>query len=381
MISICHCFSSSQSALYFLNGQVQFIEQHGYNVSFAVPDDGFIDDLEVMFPGVNIHIVPIVRNISVVNDIKALISYVLLFKKEHFDIIHLHTPKAGLLGSIAGRLLRHKKIVFHLHGLVSLKWNKLKPGLTLRMETLPLTLAHRVLSVSKSLECLCIENNLVSPEKISTLHNGSINGIDYKNKFNLSNLSTASQKLKADLQTHNKFVIGFLGRMNKDKGLTDIINVVNSLSKSISNIIVIFVGPNELDIDVNTYLSNNLSVSFKYYPRTTQPELYISLFNVMIFPSYREGFGLVVAEANALEVAVVAYNIAGVQDAIAHNETGLLVKAGDLNELTNAVKYYINNPEIRIQHGLNGRLRVEKYFTPEELWQAQLNFYNEFYKN
>jgi glycosyltransferase involved in cell wall biosynthesis len=352
------------------------MQQHDYHVSFAVPDDGFVDDLKIMFPHVEIHIIPIVRNISPFNDLKALVSYLRLFNREQFDIIHLHTPKAGLLGSIAGRLLRHRHIVFHLHGLVSLKWDKLKPGLTLFMEKVPLKLAHKVLCVSQSLETLCIKNRIVSAEKITTLNHGSINGIDTIHRFNPTKLNEVSSKLKGELQAHDMFVLGFLGRMNGDKGLSDIVNVANQLSKRITNLLVVFVGPNEMDVDVDTYLSSNLTASFKYYPRTTTPELYISIFDVMLFPSYREGFGLVVAEANALEVPVVAYNIAGIQDAIADNQTGMLVQPGAINELVNAVSFYNDNPDTRMQHGINGRERVIKHFNPEELWKAQLSFYD-----
>ena len=76
--SVCHCFSSSQSAYYFLNGQVQYIQSKGHNVSFAIPDDGFVEQLQVMFPTVELHIIPIVRNISPIQDLIALFSYIKL---------------------------------------------------------------------------------------------------------------------------------------------------------------------------------------------------------------------------------------------------------------------------------------------------------------
>jgi len=347
-------------------------------VSFAIPDDGFVEQLQVMFPTVELHIIPIVRNISPIQDLIALFSYIKLFKIKKFNIIHLHTPKAGLLGAMAGRMLNHRNIVFHLHGLVSLKWNKLIPGLTLLMEKVPFYLAHKVLCVSESLKGLCIDNQLISSEKISTLHHGSINGIDCVKRFNPESLKEEVLTLKRELKSNDKFVIGFLGRMNNDKGLLDIIDVANSLNTSIANLLVIFVGPNETSEDFNRFLDAKLNVPYKYFSRTNQPELYISLFDVMLFPSYREGFGLVTAEANALKVPVVTYDIAGIQDAVAHNETGILVKPGDIKALADAVKYYEKNPTIKIQHGINGRKRVERYFNPKSVWEAQLNFYNEF---
>lgn len=375
--SVCHCFSSSQSAYYFLNGQIQYMQQNGHNVFLAVPDDGFIEDLKTMFPKAGIHIIPIVRNISPLQDLKALFAYLKLFKKQKFNIIHLHTPKAGLLGSIAGKLLFHPNVIFHLHGLVSLKLNKLKLGLTLFMERVPFILSKKVLCVSESLRKLCIDNNLISPEKIITLHNGSINGIDCIERFDRQKLSGDLLTLKTEINPKDQFVIGFLGRMNEDKGLVDIISTANILSSQIPNLVVVFVGPNEMEGDFNHYLNKHLKVDFKYYPRTNQPELYIAAFDVLLFPTYREGFGLVAAEANALEVPVVAYNIAGIQDSIANNKTGLLVKPGDIDALVEAVKYYAQYPDIRKQHGINGRNRIIQKFKPEDIWQAQLHFYEE----
>lgn len=351
------------------------MQQHHHNVALAVPDDGFISNLEEMFPNVNIFIIPIVRNIKLINDIKTLISLIHLFKKQKFNIIHLHTPKAGLLGSIAGRLLLHQHIIFHLHGFVSLKFNQLRPGLTLLMERVPLLLSHKVLCVSGSLKKLCINNRLISPKQIFTLNNGSINGIDFSDKFNPERLAQELTKLEIALDTKNKFTVGFLGRINKDKGFFDIIETIKILSKKIDNLMMIFVGPNEMTTDINTYLAENLNCSFKYFPRTNQPELFISLFDVMLFPSYREGFGLVAAEANALRVPVVAYDIVGMQDSIAHNETGLLVEPGNIKALATSIFFYEKQAEIRKQHGINGRNRVIKLFSPEQVWSAQLNFY------
>jgi hypothetical protein len=195
------------------------MQQHGHKILLAVPDDGFINDLTIMFPNADIHIIPIVRNINLVQDLRALFSLIKLFKKQRVNIIHLHTPKAALLGSIAGKLLCHPNIIFHLHGLVSLKLNKLKPGLVLLMEKIPFLLARKVLCVSESLRMFCIDNNLVSSKKIITLKNGSINGIDFTHKFDREKLSIELLNLEAEIKPQEQFIVGFLGRMNEDNGL------------------------------------------------------------------------------------------------------------------------------------------------------------------
>ena len=89
----------------------------GCDVTLVVPDDGFVNELKQMFPSVKIEIVPLRRKISPVRDLRVLLSLYRLFRKRQFDIIHLHTPKASLLGVLAARLAGHKRIIFHLHGL------------------------------------------------------------------------------------------------------------------------------------------------------------------------------------------------------------------------------------------------------------------------
>jgi len=371
-------FSSSQSAFYFLNGQIQFFENKRIKVTIIVPDDGFIDELRSVFPITKIIISPIVREINLLKDIKSLFFFVKTFYRNKFDIIHLHTPKAGLLGSVAARITFHKKIVFHLHGLVSIKFDQLINGLTLKMEMIPFLLSHKVISVSKSLENLCIVNGLVNKEKISTLNSGSINGIDSSNRFNPLNFKVESKLLKEELDIEDKFIIGFLGRVNFDKGIDTFIRVANELITRHINLVFLIVGPNELDVDFDEYLKNHAKFSYRYIDRTYNPELYISIFDLFLFPTVREGFGLVAAEANALEKPVIGFEISGLIDAIENNRTGFLVDPLCELNLVTAIEKYIQHPRLLLKHGKSGRKRVVSKFQPKSLWEEQYKFYIEF---
>lgn len=375
MNSICHFFSSSQSAYYFLNGQIQFIQKNGFEIYILIPNDGFLEQVKELYQGAIIIEVPIKREISLYYDFKALFKVIKIFNDFKFDIIHLHTPKAGLIGALAAKILIHKRVIFHLHGLVSIKYNKLLNGLTLAMERVPLLLSDEVISVSESLKELCINEGLIKKENITTLLNGSINGVDALHKFNPFNTKEQSNQLKNDHGMNNKFVIGFLGRINNDKGLVDIINTLSLLPKLKDEIVLVLVGPIETDFDLNEYVSNKTKIKFLHFPRTENPQIYLSMFDILLFPSHREGFGLVALEANALSIPVVAYDIVGVQNAITHNKTGILVKPGDINGLALAINNYYMNPELRHKHGTEGRKRALEMFKPEVIWKEQLNFY------
>jgi len=377
-ISVCHCFSSSQSPHYFLRGQVEYMTQHGCDITIVVPDDGFVGLLKSEFPEATIRIVPIRRKISPFKDLLAIYELFKLFRKCGFDIIHLHTPKASLLGVLAARLLGHKNVLYHLHGLVSLRLNKLLWGVTLFAERLPLLLSRYTLCVSHSMAEFCVENNLIDTEKIGVIANGSANGVECRYRFNPKTVLSRVRDLKRSLHLEGKFVVGFLGRMAPDKGLTDIYSVAQELSILVPNFTLLLVGPNEMGAKwVN---ERNLAldgVPYKYVARTDSPEIYLALFDVLLFPSLREGFGLVLAEASAMEIPVVAYDIVGVRDAVRDMHTGVLVEPGQVDKLISAIKVYYDQEELRLLHGKQGREWVKKRFSQIDIWRGQLGVYRD----
>src|SRR5690606_3616307 len=100
------------------------------------------------------------------------------------DILHVHTPKASFLGGIAGRLSLQKNIVYHMHGLVSSKGNEISSSLLYYFEKITCTLATKIFAVSHSLKEFAIEGRYCNPNKIEVLANGTVNGIDWKDRFN-----------------------------------------------------------------------------------------------------------------------------------------------------------------------------------------------------
>ena len=374
-MKICYVFSASQSVYHFMEGQLDFMHSNGVAITIAIPDDGMFDEVVNKYPFASVVKTPIIRKINLIQDLKALLFFIKFFKQYKFSIIHLHTPKAALLGGLSARLCFCENVIFHLHGLVSVKGGVLKNGITNKMEKLSMTLAHKVISVSASMAKFCIDNRLVQQDKVSVMCNGSINGIDYENRFNYLNTARKALSLKDDLGLKGKFVIGFLGRINEDKGLNDMLLVINSLLTKYPNILLCLVGENELDFDLYSFLTSNISCNFTLIDKVNNPQDYLSMFDVLLFPSKREGFGLALAEASVLKTPSVAYNIFGVSDAIQNNITGRLLPYGDVQGLVSALEQYIVNPKLLLQHGENGYDYIVKNFNREAIWNAQLEFY------
>lgn len=373
-MKVCHCFTTHIS-LIFLEGQLQFMQENDVNLHIAVP---FHKDIDVaQYPGISFHFIPMVRSINLRKDFVSLFKLLSLFRQREFDIIHLHTPKASLLGSLAAKLLFHKGIIYHLHGLVAIKNNNPIYGLTNLFERLPFLFSNHVLSVSQSMKEYCIANKLVKINKIQVLANGTINGIDGLNKFNPSNKTIIYFKTNfiSENKLENKFIVGFVGRICIDKGFFDFVNMANKLAIHSQNCAFLIVGGNELEQDVSIFLEQKAKFQYIHIDSTTNPENYIALLNVLVLPSCREGFGLVAAEASALQIPVVAYDIVGVRNAVVNEVTGKLVEAGDVDELLKAVQFYYANPKVAKEHGESGRHFILNNFNPSNVWQEQLKFY------
>jgi len=381
-MKLVHVFTAPQSAYYFLDGQLEFMQSKGIDVLVVIPSDQhFNEAFVVKHPNIRVRHINFSRQISFRNDLSCLFKLIKLFKTEKPDIIHLHTPKASLLGVIAGRLLFKKNIIYQMHGLVSARGNTVQKGILYRMEKLTCSLATQVFAVSKSLKDFAIENKVCKADKITVIENGTINGIDFQNRFNPENI-TKDESVKNLI--NGRFTIGYVGRLSEEKGIFDYIKVLSKLKKEGLKFTGFIIGPDESEGEFKKCLSkNNLEIDKDIYcfGEVEKPEYLMMHLDVLLLPTKREGFGLVGAEANALQIPVVGYDIPGFKDAVINQQTGTLVPFENIEKLFEATKNYYHKPDLKIRHGLNGRKRVIKDFDSKKIWQTLLNEYQTLSKN
>ena len=174
------------------------------------------------------------------------------------------------------------------------------------------------------------------------------------------------------------FIIGFVGRLLRDKGIEDYLKVISKFKENKIPVMGFVVGPNESGNDFKDYLSyHNLKLNddIIVFGQKLEPEKTMVYFDVLLLPTKREGFGLVAAEANALEIPVIGYNIPGFKDAVINGETGKLVSYKDTEKLYEATLEYYQNPSLKDSHGKKGRERVIQDFNSSNLWKLLLNEY------
>lgn len=333
----------------------------------------------VSVEGVTAHVVPIHRKITPLTDLVALSRIVRILRKVGAVVVHAHTPKGGLLGMLGAWLAGTAVPMYYIHGLPFITARGFRRFALVAGDRLACALATQVLCVSDSIRDLLIEHKLCRADKAKVLLSGSSNGIDAQRLFNpdLFNEQARRDTRQRYGIGEDSLVVGFVGRIAKDKGIVELVDAWKVLSREFDNVHMIVVGPLEtvdpIPAEVEAVLREDPRVHLTGYMRATNieelPALY-DLMDVLAFPSYREGFGAVSIEAGAMLVPVVTTRIPGCVDAVVDGETGTLIPPRDAQALADALRVYLRDPELRRKHGAAGRARVLKHFPQEAIWEA-----------
>ncbi len=317
------------------------------------------------------------RDISITTDFKAVYELYKYFRKEKFDAVHSVTPKAGLITAIAARLanIKHRTHIF-----TGQVWAARQGVMRFMLKTfdrLIFLFNNHILVDGEPQRQFLIKNKIISAKKSQVLGAGSISGVD-TNKF-VPSLEIRN-KIRSELNILNdRIVYAFLGRLNKDKGIYELFDAFNSLTKICPNTYLLLIGNDEENcIDkLSNYKNIKPDINFKFYGRTPHPNIVLQAADVLCMPSYREGFGSSVIEAQCLGIPAICSDIYGLSDTIVDNETGLRCKVKDWTSLFISMKKLYDNPDLIDKYGNNGRLRVLEIFSAKTITQEWIDFYSE----
>lgn len=327
-------------------------------------------------PRIRVIDLPIVRNISLLNDLRALLSLIAHFRAERYAAVHSMTPKAGLLAMVAARLtgirLRH-------HTFTGQVWATrcgLSRALLKAFDRVIVQAASQVFADSPS-QCRFLEaERVVDPGGISVLGPGSISGVDVE-RFRPDEENR--RRLRQEQKTGDDVcVFLFVGRLTKDKGIFDLVQAIPVVVKTDPRVELWLVGPDEERLWERFKHDTTASgACLRWLGQTSRPEDYMAAADVLVLPSYREGFGSVVIEAAACGIPTIAYRVDGVIDAVVDDQTGLLVAAGDVNALATAMLDLSRNTARRHQLGQTARRRAVTTFSSEAVTTEWMSFYRQ----
>ena len=305
----------------------------------------------------------IYRGINVFQDFITLISLIKIFIRVNFDGIFSITPKAGLLSMFAGFLCRVKFRLHYFTGQVWVTRKGFQRFFLRNIDRLMGFLASHLLTDSNSQKKFLEDEKIIKKNRLQVLANGSICGVD-TNQFKPNN--ELKTKVRSSLGiSQESILLLFLGRLNRDKGVLDLANVVKNIyQKNLSdNIQLLIIGPdeenikNKVEVICKDFIKN---IHFKDF--TDEPEKFMAAADIFCLPSYREGFGMAALEAGACALPTVASKIYGLTDAVSENETGLFHAPGDVNGIEEAILKLVEDKNLRLDMGNKGRERTQNLF-------------------
>lgn len=337
------------------------VGEYEITVYVNINDMGVAPDVP---PGVRVEHVAIRRNISPWSDAVELLKLCRILRRERYDVVFSMNPKSGLLAMLAAWLTR---VPLRLHCFTGQVWatrRGLARALFKGLDRLLASCATAVLCDSGSQRDFLIAEGVVKPERIRVLAAGSIAGVDAR-RFHPDAEARARMRVELGLGDDDVAML-YVGRLNRDKGILDLLAAFRQLRPTHPAARLIMVGPD--DGGFAPLFAAEPGVRHVGY--TPAVESYMAAADILCLPSYREGFGLVLVEAGASGLPVVASRIYGITDAVVDGETGLLHRPGDVADLTAQLLRLLDDADLRQRLGAAGRRRATADFSRERLTAA-----------
>lgn len=356
-----------------LKGQMADLKSKGFNVAMASSYDSSILAI-IEREKVPHYTIPFVRDINIAKDIWTLFLTVKLILKIKPDIVHTQSPKAGFIGMLACRITRVPIRIHTVAGLPLMETFGFKKLILVLVEKLTYKLSTLVIVNSKNLLQYIIENIYPHPEKIKVLGNGSSNGVDLAYFTNSDDVLNEAERIEKEYNISTEdFIWCFVGRIVKDKGIEELVNSFERLSKNSRNSKLILLGSFEkkncVSAQVKQKILNNENLLYFGHQKDIRP--YLSLSDAFVFPSYREGLPDSLIQACCFNLPAVATNINGCNEIIINNVNGLLVEPKNCNDLYEKMEKLQNNKELQKRFSEKTRDIVASKFSQREVWNLQ----------
>jgi glycosyltransferase involved in cell wall biosynthesis len=364
---------NSAIALGFLQGQLQFFQDRGFEVNVLCPERRK-DEWEVARPeGVPIIEVPMEREIAPLRDLMSLWRLWRTMLMLRPAVTNVGTPKAGLLGGFAAWLSRVPCRFYTLHGLRFETTKGLRRRLLIYAERLACRFAHRVICVSQSVREGAIASGLTSRERTVVFGSGSCNGVDASRFAATPELVRRAAKLRCQLGIPAQApVVAFVGRLTSDKGIPELMEAFLQLAAQFPDLRLLLVGCFEdedpLPVATRRCVETHPHVIFAGPVQDTAA--YYAIADILVLPSHREGLPTVVLEAQAAGKPVVGASATGIVDLVVDGETGLLFPVGDVPALAETLARLITDKALASKLGLAGQEQVIRKFQQEQIWEA-----------
>jgi glycosyltransferase involved in cell wall biosynthesis len=372
-LKIAQVATADVSIRLLLLDQIKALEADGHEVVAVCAPGPWVE--HVRSAGVTVQTVPMVREMAPLRDIRSVAALVNCFRQHKFDVVHTHTPKAGLIGPIAARLARVPQVVHTVHGLLFHdRMTRSRQTIFWVPEKITATLCHRLLSQSREDMERAVRSRLCSRKKIAYLGNG----IDVARFAPLASYDRTEKLRQVGLQASD-FVVGSVGRLVKEKGFAELFSAAEALTARYPQMKFVVIGPRETDQDdaldpgyMDDLQRRGVVRFVNWCEDMTQ---WYGAMDIFVLPSYREGIPRACMEAAAMKLPVVASDIRGCREVVLDGVTGLLVPPRDVPLLMEAIETLHNERNRARQMGEAARQHIVKSFDNKDVCRRLCEFY------
>lgn len=350
-----------------------------YNViGISSSSDGHLDVVGKQ-EGVPTYVVEMTRKITPFKDLSSLYKLFRIFRKEKPYIVHTHTPKAGTLGMLAAYLARVPHRLHTVAGLPLLEASGRKRKLLNAVERLTYRCATGVLPNSYGLRDIILSERFTKSEKLHVIGKGSSNGIDTTH-FDPSLFDASSRKnIRFELGIpDDHFVFIFLGRLVTDKGINELVEAFCRVNAEFPKSTLLLLGDYERHLDplnkeTEDRISSERNIVYPGGKQDVRP--YFAAADLLVFPSYREGFPNVVMEAASMGLASIVSDINGCNEIIEDGVNGLIVPVKSAEALYTSMRMLLTDHEIREEMAAKARPSIQERYERRYIWKEMFAYY------
>ncbi len=383
-IRLCHVTTSDLSLARLYTGQHRYFIERGYEVwGIAAPDCGLA--AEAIAEGLQYYPVRMGRRYGILTNLLALFRCFRFFRRMRFDVVEGGTSPAGLVAMLCGWLARVPVRVYTLHGMAYELSTGLRRWAVRGMDRWACRLSTRVLAVCHELRERCPQDGLCKLQKVTVVGAGSCNGLDVRRFCKTERLVQEGRNVRRELSIPDgAFVLATIARLKVEKGVCELLESFQRLDDESASksgaaddggrpfymlLVGDFVeGPDAVPVNIRKAIGTHPRVRHVSFQNDT--ERYYAATDLFVLPSYREGFGISIIEASAMELPVITSDCVGCREAALDGETGILVPVKNVEQLTAAINKLVADPELCARLGQRGRQRVEEVFDQRKFWPA-----------
>lgn len=363
-IKICALTTISKTMDWFIVDSMRNLAKNGYDVTLICNmDDHFAEANGDFAKCISL---PMARGASVKDLFKSTRALKKIFKQEKFDVLYYTSPNASMYAAIAGKKAKIQTRVYSQCGLRYVSFTGIKRFIFKLVEKITCKYSTHIRAQSPMNMEFAVKEKLCKRNKISVVGIGGTTGVD------LSQCDAFDREVvKSELRSkygipEDAFVYGYVGRLNKDKGINELIEAFGAIQEDSPNTYLMLVGMKD---DTNPITPENMQKA-ESDPRIVltgnvpKDEVYkhMAVFDVLVHPTYREGFGKVLQEAMGMRLPIITTNVPGPSEVIDQGKYGLMVEVQSVSDLAEKMKQIETDTSLRKTLSSLGRERAEQYF-------------------